>query len=138
MTLNQIEWIIFDVDPAPQLEEYVTKLQRLATASSDGEVPTSPTASIDQSTIIKRRGGRLNTKLRAQTTVQEFGSDMQHVDTFWERNFQSEDEVPWYKFQKSFLDDYETQLSSMLKEGEEGLHSAEGGVWELSLAGKQL
>ena len=33
------------------------------------------------------------------------------INTFWERNFEQEDDVPWYKFQQAFLSDYEAQLS---------------------------
>ena len=33
------------------------------------------------------------------------------VDTFWERNFPTDDEVPWFRFQQAFLTDYEAQLS---------------------------
>ena len=56
-----------------------------------------------------RRGGvRLNTKLRAQSTLTE--EDVV-VDTFWERNFPTDDEVPWFRFQQAFLTDYEAQLS---------------------------
>ena len=33
------------------------------------------------------------------------------VDTFWDRNFPTDDEVPWFRFQQAFLTDYEAQLS---------------------------
>ena len=70
----------------------------------------APETSIDKSKTFVRRGGRLNTKLRAQTTVGEAGEE-QTLTTFWDRNFPEEDEVQWYKFQQAFLKDYEAQLS---------------------------
>lgn len=110
MTLYQIDWKIFDVDPKNQIKDYVEMIQSTISDSvSSGE--TSPESSIDASAFIVRRGGRLNTKLRQQVTVQEFGENQPQIDTFWDRNFASEDEVAWYKFQKSFLDDYEAKLS---------------------------
>ncbi len=55
---------------------------------------------------------RLNTKLRAQSTVKDFGgTEEQHINTFWERNFPDDDTVPWFKFQQAFLSDYQAQLS---------------------------
>ena len=68
-------------------------------------------ASVDRSRTIVRRGGRLNTKLRAQTTVKELGGEELTIDTFWDRNFAEEEEVMWFKFQQGFLKDYEAQLS---------------------------
>ncbi len=113
MTLYQTKWVIFDVDPQPQLEDYISEVQGMVTPSGEGEALTSPMASIDQSSLIKRRGGRLNTKLRTQTTMQEFGmGNQEQINNFWERSFHEDDEVPWYKFQKCFLDNYEAQLSS--------------------------
>lgn len=111
MTLYQAKWCIFDVDPKPQLVDYVKEVKGMV-SSGEEEAPASPTTSIDQSSLIKKRGGRLNTKLRAQTTVQEFGATTEHIDTFWERNFKSDDEVAWFKFQQAFLNDFESQLSS--------------------------
>ena len=72
--------------------------------------PAPGEASIDKSRTIIRRGGRLNTKLRAQTTIKDIGVE-ENIDTFWDRNFPEEDEVPWYKFQQGFLKDYEAQLT---------------------------
>ena len=58
-----------------------------------------------------RRGGRLNTKLRAQARfIKDDGQSLQ-INTFWDRNFAEDVEVPWYKFQQAFLSDYEAQLS---------------------------
>ncbi len=55
---------------------------------------------------------RLNTKLRAQSTLRDIGGDeLQHISTFWDRNFPDEDTVIWFKFQQAFLTDYESQLT---------------------------
>lgn len=37
------------------------------------------------------------------------------VDTFWERNFGEDDSVPWYKFQTTFLTEYDSQLRGQSK-----------------------
>lgn len=100
MTLDQLQWTIFDVDP--QIDGFIAKVQ---------EKLSEEQAGVETSAIFTKRGGRLNTKLRQQSTLQEISVDP--GNSFWDRNFQSEDEVPWYKFQKCFLDDYESQLSSM-------------------------
>lgn len=99
MTLHQLLWKIFDVDP--QIDGFIERIQ---------EKLSEPVEQAGTGTSTKR-GGRLNTKLRQQLTIQEFSGDS--GSSFWERNFQSDDEVPWYKFQKCFLEDYESQLSSM-------------------------
>lgn len=113
MTLHQIHWTIFDVDPAPQTEAFVKKIQD---HMSPGAPTTSVTSSIDTSALIKRRGGRLNTKLKQQSTLGGLGvsTSPTQIDTFWDRNFPSDNEVAWYKFQTCFLSDYETQLSGMI------------------------
>lgn len=33
--------------------------------------------------------------------------------TFFDRNFQGESEVPWFRFQQAFLTDYEAQLTGV-------------------------
>lgn len=73
--------------------------------------PAPGEAAVDRSKTIIRRGGRLNTKLRAQTTVRDVGGEELTIDTFWDRNFGEEDEVAWFKFQQGFLKDYEAQLT---------------------------
>lgn len=109
MTLHQLGWKVFDVDPKSQIEGFVQEIEE-QTAQAETE-SINPATSPD-SALIKRRGGRLNTKLRQQTTVQEFATtDQTHIGTFWERNFSGEAEVPWYKFQKGFLEDYESKLA---------------------------
>lgn len=105
MTLHQLEWTVFDVDPQ-QTESFVAKIREGVTSPAESPPPRDGTYS--------RRGGRLNTKLRQQSTMQDIGTGAGgQLNTFWDRNFQSEAEVPWYKFQKSFLDNYEAQLSCM-------------------------
>lgn len=37
------------------------------------------------------------------------------ADTFWERNFDTDDEVPWFRFQQAFLTDFDSQLKSMFQ-----------------------
>lgn len=113
MTLHQLAWTIFDVDPKSQIEGFVAKIKEAA--SSEPE-----TASIPQETsgTYTRRGGRLNTKLRQQTTLQDLGkgnSDGNSDESFWDRHFQSESEIPWYKFQQCFLEDYESRLSDLFE-----------------------
>ena len=105
MTLYQLTWTIFDVDPKSQIEGFVVKIKEAA--SSEPE-----TASIPQETsgTFTRRGGRLNTKLRQQATLQDLGKGNSD-DNFWDQHFQSESEIPWYKFQQCFLEDYESHLS---------------------------
>lgn len=98
MTLHQLEWAIFDIDP--QVGSFIEKIKKQLSAETNVETSV---------VITTKRGGRLNTKLRQQTTVQEISVGAN--DSFWDRNFQSDDEVAWYKFQKCFLDDYESQLS---------------------------
>lgn len=108
MTLYEIHWKIFDVDPKEQMTDFTETIKKHVSA---GEV-ANPTTSLDSSTFIKKRGGRLNTKLRQQVTVEDFGTEGQpQIGNFWDRYFSGEDEVPWYKFQKSFLDDYEARLT---------------------------
>lgn len=66
-------------------------------------------------TSAPTKKARINTKLRQQTTVR----DEQHegpLNTFWDRNFPTDDEVPWFKFQQAFLTDYEAQLSGLFNE----------------------
>lgn len=110
MTLYQLLWTIFDVDP--QVGGFVQKIQEKLSEAEE----TASLVSTDTS-IVTKRGGRLNTKLRSQNTMQDIniGDEQSHINSFWDRNFESDEEVPWYKFQKCFLDDYETQLSSMLR-----------------------
>lgn len=108
ITLNQIQWTIFDAegdDFDMQVKAFIQVIQ--------GEVNQQPLPEdsiTDNSALMKKRGGRLNTKLRQQSTLQDLG--VEQIDTFWDRNFKSDDEVPWYKFQKCFLEDYEAKLSS--------------------------
>lgn len=112
MTLHQLQWTIFDVDPAPQTESFVKKIKD----HMSPEAPTtSVTSSIDTSALIMKRGGRLNTKLKQQSTLGGLGTSTSptQINNFWDRNFPSDSEVPWYKFQKCFLSDYETKLSGM-------------------------
>ncbi len=111
MTLHQIDWNIITENSEEALSALIEKAKEQISVPTEG--PGSPLGSIDTSALIVRRGGRLNTKLRQQTTVSNFGDQ---INGFWDRNFNEDLEVPWYKFQKCFLDDYETQLSS---EGEE-------------------
>ena len=63
---------------------------------------------------IGRRRARINTKLLSQGS----GSFEETVDTtkdsFFDRNFPGETEVPWFKFQQAFLSNYETQLTGMV------------------------
>ena len=107
MTLHQLKWTVFDEDTSDKLESFTKEIQEQA---SQAEPAADPVASLD-SALMKRRGGRLNTKLRQQSTVQNFGTTEQtHINTFWERNFAEEEEVAWYKFQRAFLDDYEADL----------------------------
>lgn len=107
MTLHQLLWTIFDVDP--QVEGFIQKIQEKLSEAEETAVTSS---------VFTRRGGRLNTKLRTQTTLQDIsiGTEQSRIGSFWDRNFESDDEVPWYKFQKCFLDDYETQLSKSFEE----------------------
>ena len=112
MTLQQIPWTIFD-EESQQDEKIKMFIEEARSQCKKVEDEVTSSAASDSSAFIKRRGGRLNTKLR-QTTLQDIklGEDQPQIETFWDRNFPSEEEVPWYKFQKCFLDDYETQLSS--------------------------
>lgn len=105
MTLNQVTWKIFDVDPKAQIKAFAQDIKDKA-SQADSEAPA---ASIDAAPYRKRR---LNTKLRQQSTMQDLGtSEQTHINTFWERNFTTDEEVPWYKFQTKFLEDYESKLS---------------------------
>ena len=79
--------------PQPELATQVSQ--------ESGPPPVMP------GTRTRRGGVRLNTKLRTQSTLTE--EDV--VDTFWDRNFPTDDEVPWFRFQQAFLTDYEAQLS---------------------------
>ena len=116
MTLNQTEWKIFDEDPKTHMEGFCTQVQQQMTVVEEASV--NPMVSVE-SALIKRRGGRLNTKLRQQSTVQDFslGEQVEQIHNFWERNFPDEEEVAWYKFQKAFLDDYESKLSGGVPRG---------------------
>jgi hypothetical protein len=102
MTLHQLQWEVVDKDPT-KVESVIKRIQE------QPEEPASPTVSLTPA----RKGGRLNTKLRNQNTLQDIniGTTQTQIDSFWDRHFESEEEVLWYKFQKQFLDDYETQLS---------------------------
>ena len=60
-----------------------------------------------------RRRARINTKLRSRGSSFEETVDTTK-DTFFDRNFPGETEVPWFRFQQGFLTDYQAQLSGIL------------------------
>lgn len=62
-----------------------------------------------------RRRARINTKLRSHGGSFEETVDTTK-DTFFDRNFPGETEVPWFKFQQAFLSDYEAQLTGRSRE----------------------
>lgn len=62
-----------------------------------------------------RRRARINTKLRSHGGSFEETVDTTK-DTFFDRNFPGETEVPWFKFQQAFLLDYEAQLTGRSRE----------------------
>ena len=112
MTLNQLRWSVFDDEDKQDLyiKTFIQLIQEQVAPK------TSPETSFDEASVpvlISRRGGRLNTKLKAQSTIRDIGDDLQ-IENFWDRNFPSDEEVAWYKFQKCFLNDYETQLAGEL------------------------
>ena len=110
MTLHQLEWFIFDDESQqdPNVQGFIEKIKQQILGQETSSIATT---GLDSSSFIMKRGGRLNTKLRTRTTVQDFQENQPHIDTFWDRNFPSDDEVPWFKFQTSFLNDYDAQLS---------------------------
>ena len=58
-----------------------------------------------------RRRARINTKLRSHGSSYFEETVDTTKDTFFDRNFPGETEVPWFKFQQGFLSDYEAQLT---------------------------
>ncbi len=36
------------------------------------------------------------------------------LDTFWEKNFDDKESVPWYQFQQAFLTNYDANLKGIL------------------------
>lgn len=113
MTLYQIQWSVFD-DKEKQdmlIKTFIQLVQDQVSPKQSPEEESLAGPSKDISVLITKRGGRLNTKLRAQTTVRDIGGEDLHIDNFWDRNFPTDSEVPWYKFQKCFLEDYEAQLA---------------------------
>ena len=111
MTLNQLQWSVFD-DKEKQdmyLKTFIQLIQDHLSNKSHAE--DSIGDDYYSSAFITRRGGRLNTKLRSQSTIRDIGGEDLQIMNFWDRNFPNEEEVPWFKFQKCFLNDYEIQLA---------------------------
>ena len=66
---------------------------------------------------LKRNRARINTKLRGVSIASESKEPSESVsDSFWQRNFAGEDEVPWYRFQQVFLTDYDAKITSLFDE----------------------
>jgi len=106
MTLKLVDWTIFKSkdQESEDVKYLVEKIQKVC---QPAETPAAPTAQVG----ISRRGARLNTKLKAQSTVKDIGGDNLMIENFWDRNFESAEEVPWSKFEEAFKKDYDSQLS---------------------------
>lgn len=72
----------------------------------------SVTESAPHGPYHSKRRARINTKLRSTNTFEETVDTTK--DTFFDRNFQDEAEVAWFKFQQAFLTDYQAQLSGII------------------------
>ncbi len=110
MTLNQLQWVVFEIKEEDDLnvKSLIQHIQEAAATKTE-EAAATPTTTAGR---VSRRGARLNTKLRAQSTVKDIGGEELMIDNFWDRNFASEDEVTWDRFEECFRKDYEAQLSS--------------------------
>ena len=115
MTLNQLSWIVFSntEEDDTNVKTFIQVAQdQISPKSTTTEAEVTPTASI--AGRVGRRGARLNTKLKAQSTVRDIGGDDLMIENFWDRNF-TEEEVTWAKFEECFKKDYEAQLGGELK-----------------------
>ncbi|XP_064391997.1 uncharacterized protein LOC135339690 isoform X2 [Halichondria panicea] len=116
LTLDSLRWVIFDKDEDTISKQFVQLVQEQLNPKERTRSPAPVEASVTPSTSVPGKV-RLNTKLRAQSTLREIGGEeLQQINTFWDRNFSDEDTVPWFKFQQAFLTDYESQLSGLLDE----------------------
>jgi len=117
LTLQSLSWTVFDKEAEKEAvgRQFVQLVQEQLTKPVGEQVELAPTQSLQSAPPGVRvgRGVRLNTKLRAQSTTRDGEDEGGVTDTFWERNFQTEEEVPWFRFQQAFLSDYEAQLSGL-------------------------
>lgn len=139
MTLQSLAWTVFDSDTPDDatINQFIQSVQvsQKQDSGSDPATATNQSLESSQSTASKPARARMNTKIRSATSVYHHkcltlslllllffffsfcfsvtSIDVDSVaDTFWERNFDTDDEVPWYKFQQAFLTDFDSQLKS--------------------------
>lgn len=122
LTLQILNWIVFEGDQDAQgatANSFVQVVQE-----SLNKPAVSETATVEASVTLesagpslKRNRARINTKLRGVSIASESKEPSESVsDSFWQRNFAGEDEVPWYRFQQVFLTDYDAKITSLFDE----------------------
>ena len=104
-----VSWSLFESkeEDDKNVLTLLEKIQASITTKPEQETPEVPVGTLG------RRGARLNTKLKAQSTARDIGGDNLMIENFWDRNFESAEEVPWTKFEEAFKKDYESQLSGV-------------------------
>lgn len=125
LTLQSLHWSVLqsgsDGDPH-KLTEFVELIQaQLTNPTVVEQVEVVQTSVVGSAAPhhSTRRGGRLNTKLRAQSTALDMGETKETEfsgTNFWERNFPDLEDVAWFRFQQAFLTDYESKLAGLFDE----------------------
>lgn len=118
LTLENLYWTVFESEAEREDNgrQFVQLMQeQLSKPATEATLETVTVSEVSGGGTARRRA-RINTKLRSQGS----GSFEETVDTtkdtFFDRNFPGETEVPWFKFQQAFLSDYETQLTGLFDE----------------------
>ena len=121
------------------VRDFVTQVQQYQSPIAE-TIEVQVEQPLESAAPTQARRMRMNTKFRTQTTyvslslslslshsslylvcllsllsLSEVAQVEEVSDTFWERNFESSDAVPWFRFQQAFISDYDTQLKSKWK-----------------------
>ena len=101
LTLQKMDWHIF---PPDNMESTLPAFMAELKTSLSGEAPKDASAK-DETPVTNRR------QLYAHSKQQSKFEQVDEQGNFWDRNFGSEEEVAWFKFQQAFLTEYNTNIS---------------------------
>jgi hypothetical protein len=112
LTLEQLSWLTCTSDQPDDdfVREFISQIHQALNPSAAVSLEQQPQEPAVANANTKR--SRMNTKLRSQTT-NELPQLEEIQDTFWDRNFGTADKVQWFRFQQSFITEYDTQLKNL-------------------------
>ena len=103
-----MDWHIF---PSDKMESTLPAYMEQLKSSLSGEVRKDEISENSTSATSRRQ-------LYAHSKKQSKYEQVDEQGNFWQRNFGSEEQIPWFRFQQAFLTEYETSIAELFNDSQ--------------------